>query len=576
MPRRRPPSDTPLLEGAEVVATKTNKLYYGDNLTIMRNSMASDSVDLIYLDPPFHSQRTYNLIYTRLTGLPLPEQEEAFCDAWQMDAEKDQMAREIPIHIASEYGVTDDVAKFWDAWIKALRTTQPRLLAYLVYMTYRLFEMRRILKSTGSIYLHCDPAASHYVKVMMDAVFGHGNFRSEIIWKRTSSHNSAKRYGPTHDTLLFYTKGSKFTWNPQYEPYDAQYVDAFFTHTDEMGRRWCRTDLTGPGIRHGDSGLAWRGFDPTDRGRHWQPPSYFYEKYTALTGDDLAKYDLMVRLDKLDETGLIHWPKKVDGMPRGKRLLEDAKGIPLQDVWTDVKAMHNMSADRLGYPTQKPMPLLERIIRASSNPGDVVFDPFAGCGTAIYAAHTNGRHWIGCDIAILSVQIVRDVLAARYGLHDKEDYQITGVPLSVEGAQDLFERDKRQFQHWLVELAGGFCNSRQSGDEGVDGRLYFTTPEGLKSMVISVKGGHVSPQYIRELRGTLEADNTEMAGFLCLKEPTTGMKNEAAKAGMYTYEGAKYPRLQIRTVGELLAGYSLDTPAKVRTLSWEKQTRLAI
>jgi DNA modification methylase len=553
---------------------RMNRLYYGDNLTIMQG-MANQSVDLIYLDPPFNSQRTYNLIYTKLTGLPLPEQEEAFCDAWQMDAEKEQMARDMPIKLA-EYGVADDVVQFWKAWINALRTTQPRLLAYLVYMTYRLFEMRRILKSTGSIYLHCDPAASHYIKVMMDGVFGHGNFRSEIIWKRTSAHSSSKKYGPVHDVLLFYTKSDTYTWNKIFQPYDAQYVDAFFTHTDAKGRRWRRTDLTGPGIRHGDSGLPWRGFDPTEGGRHWQPPSYFYEKYTALTGDDLAKYGLMERLDKLDAAGLIHWPKKADGIPQGRRLLEDAKGIPLQDVWTDITPIHSLGAERLGYPTQKPLALLDRIIKASSNKGDVVFDPFCGCGTAVYAASLNQRTWVGCDIAILSVRIVRDVLRARYGLLDGEHYEISGVPLTVEGAKDLFARDKRQFQHWLVELSGGFCNSRQSGDEGIDGRLYFETKNGLRSMVLSVKGGHLSPQYVRELRGTLEADGTELAGFLCLDEPTKGMKNEAAKAGMYEYEGVKYPRMQIRTVQQLLEGHAFETPARVRTFSWERQMRLAI
>jgi DNA modification methylase len=530
---------------------------------------------LIYLDPPFNSQRNYNLIYKQLTGLPVPEQEEAFCDAWELDAEKEELIREMPGELL-RHGADNEAVLFWRAWIDALRGTQPRLLAYLVYMTFRLLEMRRILKPTGSIYLHCDPAASHYIKVMMDSVFGHGNFRSEIVWKRTSAHNSAKRYGPAHDTILFYTNGKSYTWNKQFQPYDEEYLDAFFTHKDTTGRRWRRTDLTGPGTRKGDSALPWRGFNPTERGRHWQPPSYFYDKYKELTGDDLANYELIDRLDKLDGAGLIHWPKKNGGMPQGKRLLDDAKGIVLQDVWTDVKVMHSLSPDRLGYPTQKPLPLLERIIKASSKEGDVVFDPFCGCGTAIYAAHLNNRHWMGCDIAILSVQIVRDVLAKRYGLNDKEQYEISGVPLSVEGAKDLFERDKRQFQHWAVETAGGFCNNKQSGDLGIDGRIYFETQAGLKSMVLSVKGGHLNPAHVRELRGVLEREDTEMAGFICLEKPTRGMTQEAAKAGMYKYQGQDYPRLQIRTIEELLDENAFDTPSRVRTLAWEKQTRLAI
>lgn len=531
-----------------------NRLYYGDNLTIMR-SMPDSCVDLIYLDPPFNSQRTYNLIYTKLTGLPLPEQEEAFCDAWQMDAEKEEMARQMPVTL-NQYGVSPEVVTFWEAWIKALRTTQPRLLAYLIYMTYRLFEMRRVLKPTGSIYLHCDPAASHYIKVMMDGVFGHSNFRNEIIWKRTSAHSSSKKYGPVHDVLLFYTKSDTYTWNPIYQPYDETYLDAFYTHEDPDGRRWRRSDLTGAGTRNGETGELWRGIDVTAKGRHW---------FTSPT-----------ELDKLDAEGRIHWPKKEGGMPMLKRYADQMPGVPLQDVWTDIAPLHNLAAERLGYPTQKPIALLERVIKASSNPGDVVFDPFCGCGTAVYAAHLNQRHWIGCDIAILSVKIVCDVLETRYGLHDGEHYEVSGVPNSVESARDLFERDKRQFQHWLVELAGGFCNSRQSRDEGIDGRIYFDTPKGLRSVVLSVKGGHLSPQYVRELRGTMERERAEMAAFLCLSDPTRGMRDEAARAGMFTYEGVKYPRIQIRTVSELLSGHALQTPSRIRTLNWERQTTLAL
>jgi DNA modification methylase len=536
-------------------AVPVNRLYYGDNLTIMRDSMASESVDLIYLDPPFNSQRTYNLIYKQLTGLPVPEQEEAFCDAWEMDAEKEELARNMPVVLA-QYGVDDDVVMFWQAWIKALRSSQPRLLAYLVYMTYRLFEMRRILKPTGSIYLHCDPAASHYIKVMMDGVFGHGAFRNEIVWKRTSAHSSAKRYGPVHDTILYYARGDSPTWNEGHQAYDAEYLERFTRGGD--GRYFKAENLTGAGTRKGETGKPWRGFNVTIKGRHWAyPPSV---------------------LDQLDAEGRIYWPKKPGGWPRIKQFLDESKGVPLQDVWTDVYPINSQADERLGYPTQKPLALLERIIKASTNEGDVVFDPFAGCGTAIYAAHLNNRYWLGCDIAILSVQIVRDVLLKRYGLQEDEDYKVSGVPLSVEGARELFDHDKRQFQHWVVELAGGFCNKRQSGDEGVDGRIWFDTHAGLRSMVVSVKGGgQLNPSFIREVRGTMEADPAaEMAGFICMEKPTKGMLQEAAKAGMYKYLGKEYPRVQIRTVEELLDERTFDTPSRVRTLAWEKQTKLAI
>jgi DNA modification methylase len=435
----------------------------------------------------------------------------------------------------------------------------------LIYMVQRLLHMKVILKRTGSIYLHCDPTASHYIKVMMDGIFKHENFRSEIIWKRTSAHSGAKRYGPIHDVILFYTKSDRYTWNEQLGPYDQQYIDAFFTHKDDQGRRWRRTDLTGPGVRNGDSGLPWRHFNPTERGRHWQPPSYFYEKYTELTGDDLSKYPLIERLELLDGAGLIHWPKKADGMPQGRRLLEDAKGIPLQDVWTDVKAIHSIADERLGYPTQKPIPLLDRIIRSSSDEGDVVFDPFCGCGTTIYAAEVAKRQWIGCDIAILSVRLITDILIQRYRLAKGSHFEVSGIPVSVEQATDLFQRDPYQFQHWVVERAGGFPTRKKVADGGIDGRLYFETKDGLRDVVISVKGGHIQPRDLRDLRGVLEReDSSEIAGFLSLQTPSKAMRDEAARAGVYEYNGVAYERMQLLTVQQILEEKrEFHTPSKL-------------
>jgi DNA modification methylase len=532
-----------------------NHLFYGDNLTIMRQ-MPPMSIDLIYLDPPFNSQRNYNLIYKKLTGQPVPEQEEAFCDAWEMDAEKEEMVRNMPIAF-EEYGADQELVLFWQTWITALRRTQPRLLAYLVYMSYRLFEMKRILKRTGSIYLHCDPTASHYIKVIMDGIFGHQNFRSEIIWKRTSAHSSAKRPGPIHDVLLFYTNSDNYVWNPIYQPYSKEYVDTFFDQIDEHGRKYKRSDLTGGGTSQGESGKVWRNIDVNAKGRHWM---YVPEK-----------------LDELDALGKIHWPKAAGGMPRLKQYPEDLPGIPLQDIWDDIKPLHNLSKERLGYPTQKPRKLLERIINSSSNPGDIVFDPFAGCGTAIYAAHLLGRKWIGCDIAILSVKIVRDVLLKNYGQKEGQQYQINGIPLSVEGAEELFSHDPRQFQNWAVEMAGGFSSTKHSGDLGIDGRVHFETRDGLRNMVLSVKGGKLTPAFIRELRGVLEREgNSEMGGLICLQHPTKGMLSEAATAGIYTYGGTEYHRLQIRTIQDLLDGNGFDTPSRVQTLSWVKQLALPL
>lgn len=551
-----------------------NHLYYGDNLTIMRN-MPSACVDLIYLDPPFNSDRSYNLIYRQLTGLPLPEQEEAFVDTWTLDAEKEEMVRRMPI-VLREYGVSEDLVQFWNAWIGALRSTDSRLLAYLVYMTYRLFEMRRILKPTGSIFLHCDSTASHYIKIMMDSVFGASNFRNEIIWKRQSAHSDAKtKFSVVTDSILFYANSKSTKFNPQYGEHDPAYLEKFYRHNDNDGRgRFRLGDMSAP---KGGGMSAINRTTGMPNGwyvyKGYQPPSLGW-RYSPET------------MERLDLEGRIHFPKHRDGSPDYtkrlalKRYLAEQQGSIVTNVWTDIPSLGGEgggTGEALGYPTQKPIALLERIIRASTDEDQIVFDPFCGCGTAIYAAHLTNRKWIGCDIAILSVQIVRDVLLKRYGLKEGEHYDVSGVPLTVEGAEDLFQRDPRQFQHWVVEKAGGFANKKHSRDLGIDGRIYFETTDGLRNMVISVKGGKLAPAFIRELRGTLEREKgSEMAGFICLGNPTPGMQAEAAAAGMYNYAGNDYPRLQIRTVEDLLAGRFFDTPTKVGTLHREVQGSLAL
>lgn len=532
---------------------KSNHLYYGDNLTIMRQLPAA-SVDLIYLDPPFNSQRNYNLIYKKLTGQPVPEQEEAFCDAWDMDPEKEQMARNMPM-VLRDYGVDEELVLFWKAWIDALRHTQPRLLAYLVYMSYRLFEMKRILKPTGSLYLHCDSTASHYIKVIMDGVFGHENFRNEIIWKRTTAHNTtSRRYGDITDTLLFYTKSGKYYFDPPRGIHDPAYVVDFYRHTEPDGRRYRLHQV------ERNAALGTR-----------QNLIYEYKGYTPQYGWMMER----VKLEAMDADGRLYWTKA--GRPQRKIYLADVEKPKLGNLWDDIPPIQAQAEERLGYPTQKPIALLERIVSASSRGGDVVFDPFAGCGTAIYAAHLTGRKWIGCDIAILSVRLVRDVLLKRYGLKEGEHYQVSGVPLSVDGAQELFDQDPRQFQHWSVELAGGFASTKHSNDKGVDGRIYFETKDGLKSMVISVKGGHaLTPAFMREVVGTMVQEECEMAGFISLGPPTKGMTDVVAKAGLYVYQGQKYDRVQIRTIEDLLAGKGFDTPSKVGTLEWTKNTTMPL
>lgn len=541
-----------IFQGIEApMVARSNRLFYGDNLTIMRN-LPNACVDLIYLDPPFNSQRTYNLIYKRATGLPVPEQEEAFCDAWEMDADKEDMARKMPI-VLREYGVDEQLVLFWRAWIDALRNTQPKLLAYLLYMTWRLFEMRRILKPTGSLYLHCDPTASHYIKVILDGVFGHSNFRNEITWKRTSAHNTTSRkYGAVTDTLLFYTKSNAYYFDPPRTEHDPSYIEKFYRHKDTKGKRY--------------------RLHQVERNAAIGPrPNLMYE-YSGY----IPEYGWMMerpKLEELDRSGRLHWTK--NGRPQRKIYLDDVEKPRVGSLWDDIMPVQAQSDEGLGYPTQKPRSLLRRIVSASSQPKDVVFDPFCGCGTAIYAAHELGRRWIGCDIAILSVQLVRDVLKKWYGLEEGKDYEVSGVPLSVEGAEELFHHDPRQFQNWAVELAGGFSSSKHSGDRGIDGRIYFDTPDGLRSMVLSVKGGKLTPAYVRELAGTLNDDEgSALAGFICLNAPTKGMWQAASKAGLWEHLGHSYHRLQIRTIGDLLNKKAFDTPSRVETLDWERQSKL--
>ncbi len=527
-----------------------NRLYYGDCLTVMAD-MPLGSVDLIYLDPPFSSNRDYNAIYPDETGRPLPDQVEAFCDTWTLDEERERAIRTMPV-LMRDHGIEDEVAEFWRLWMNALRKTNPRLLAYLSYMVQRILPMKSILKPTGSVYLHCDPTASHYIKIMMDAIFGHDNFRSEVIWKRSHAHNAARRWGPVHDTILFYSRTDKYKWNRSFQPYDQAYIDRYFKFDDEDGRgRYWTGDLTGAGTRNGPSGQPWRGYNVEEKGRHW-----------AYAPDEL---------DRLDKDRRIYWPKTESAMPKLKRYLSEAKGVPAQDILSDVPSLQRMSAgykESLGYATQKPVALLERIIAASSDPGDTVFDPFCGCATTLEAAHNLGRQWIGIDIAIHAIKrVARLRLTERLRLVEGQDFTVDGVPRNLEGARDLWQRDKYHFQKWAVEEVDGFVTTRRTSDGGIDGRLYFArhgAPE-LRSMVIEAKGGkNVGIGVVRDLRGVLEREEADMAGLIVLEEPgdrkRANFAREMAAAGDLDEMGVLYPRMQMLTAEEILSGQRFNTP----------------
>jgi site-specific DNA-methyltransferase (adenine-specific) len=530
-------------------------LYYGDNLDILRRYLGAETVDLVYLDPPFNSDANYNAFFHERDGTDAASQIRAFRDTWSWNLESERTYQELVI----QPGKVSEV-------MQAFRTFlgQNDMMAYLAMMAPRLIELRRVLKDTGSIYLHCDPTASHYLKLLLDAVFGSGSFRSEIIWKRTSAHSGSKRWGPIHDVILFATKSAQYTWNDVFQAYTPQYLRAFYKFSDEKGR-FRIGDLTGAGTRTGESGQSWRGVNPTHAGRHWAVPG----KAIAELDPKLASGTVQERLDALDNAGLIFWPPK-GRMPGFKRYYNPDAGVFIVDVVTDIEPISAQSAERLGYPTQKPVALLERIIKASSNPGDLVLDPFCGCGTTIDAAEKLCRKWIGIDITQLATALIKNRLRDTYGT--KIEIMTVGEPVTPNEAYVLAEQDKYQFQWWALGLVGARPVEQKKGaDHGIDGKILFRDdpreprPEQI---IIQVKGGKTGVKDVRDLRGVVDREKAAMGVLISLQPPTKEMVNEAVSAGFYEHKSIKqkYPRLQLRTVKELMEGKAIERPSNAAAL----------
>lgn len=532
-----------------------NQLHYGDNLPVLQRFVPDASVDLVYLDPPFNSNRAYNVLFSK-GGYPDAAQGHAFDDTWHWTPETEDEYQAyidggLPLTVADALGA-----------FRALLSDSD-MLAYLVNMAPRLVELRRVLKPTGSLYLHCDPTASHYLKLLMDSIFGPVMFRSEIIWKRSSAHNSARRYGPVHDVILFYTRSDAYTWNKAFQAIPQETMDQWYNNTEPgTGRRYNRADLTAAGVRTGPSGESWRGVSPASKGRHWAIPGFVGEMVAGLATQDA--------LDALDAAGRLHWPKRLGGIPMLKRYLDESTGIPAQDVITDVKPLNNVAAERLGYPTQKPLALLDRFIRASSNPGDVVLDPFCGCGTTIDAAARAGRQWVGIDISFIAVDLIRNRLEDVFGPSIAHAYHVTGIPSDVGAAQALFEQSPFEFERWAVSLVGGTPNEKQVGDKGVDGviRFHHTRGKGPADgkILVSVKGGRqLNPSMVQALDGALTTHKAQMGVLVTLNSPTRGMREIAARGGSYEwpFNQEKFSRLQLISIEELLSGKRLHTPPRL-------------
>lgn len=542
-----------------------NQLYYGDNLDVLRRHVADKSVDLVYLDPPFNSNASYNVLFAERDGTQAAAQIKAFEDTWRWDEGAARAFEEVV-----EAGGRVSQA------MQAFRTFlgDSDMLAYLAMIAPRLVELRRVLKPTGSLYLHCDPTASHYLKMILDAVFGPENFRSEVIWRRSSGHNKVSRqYGPIHDTIFFFAKSDECYFQPGFTPVSRGYIREWFTGEDARGP--FRTNmLTGPGTRTGTSGQPWKNFDPTTVGRHWAIPATLRKELPP----EAEAWTTHQCLDRLNEGGFIYIPRAGEGQPKYKQYV--SAGIPYQDVWAyqpytqgclygvedaideDVKWLQH-DEERLGYPTQKPEGLLKRIIESSCPADGIVLDPFCGCGTTIAAAQKLGRRWIGIDITHLAISLIKQRLDDTHGMAIRTTYEVIGEPTSVADAAVLASSDPYQFQWWALGLVGARpAEGKKGADKGIDGRIYFHEGDTgkTKQIILSVKAGKLHAPYVRDLRGVMDREKAEIGVLLTLDEPTKAMRTEAASAGFYKSPWGQHPRLQIMTVGELLAGKRLDIP----------------
>lgn len=556
------------------------QLFFGDNLNVLRDQVQNESVDLIYLDPPFNSKRDYNLLFKSPKTLAKKSKNEtlltveevfsdaqitAFEDTWHWGEQAEFEYRQL-----LEQSNTD-VAQL----VKALRDflRENDMMAYLTCMAIRLIQLHRVLKPNGSLYLHCDPTASHYLKILLDAVFGKEHFRSEIIWRRTGAHNKSNRWAPIHDTIFFYTKSENYVWNVPRRPYMLGHVqDNFIQRPDNSYRtNYYGNVLTGSGIRKGESGLPWKGFDPTSKGRHWAIPGGIWDE----AGIDPSKLTQHQKLDLLFEKGFIKIERNA-AWPIYERTIEPNEGPAASDLWAyqpytngtvfgtdggideDVSWIKPQDKERLGYPTQKPIALLERIVAASSNEGDIVLDPFCGCGTALDAAQKLKRQWIGIDITHLSIGLIERRLKDRYpALRKKNAFEITGRPKDLATARRLAELDKYQFQFWALSLiaAQPFRGGKKGADGGIDGLIFPEVGKNkTEKIVVSVKGGdNVGVLAIRDLVATVQREKAVVGVLITLNPPTKPMKSDALAAGYYTSpHHGDFPKIQILTIEGLL------------------------
>jgi DNA modification methylase len=550
-----------------------NALYYGDNLTWLRNHdiFPNDSIDLIYLDPPFKSDADYNVIFSEPSGEQSQAQIKAFDDTWGWDKEASAEALKNLGVAGGKPEIADYItwlANHGDAFSKSMA-------AYLSMMSIRLLELKRVLKPTGSIYLHCDPTASHHLKVVMDTIFGARYFRNEIIWRRTATHGKSKRFAPIHDVVLFYTKSDSYKWSYLKKSYMKGHVEEYFIEDDKGWRtNYYGNVLTGSGLRGGESGKSWKGFNPSAKGRHWAIPGSLLEDID----EDFTNLTQHQKLDRLYDLGYIKI-EEGQAWPVYERHVTPNDGQNIPDIWAyqpytngtvfgtelgideEVRWLSPQDQERLGYQTQKPEGLLQRIIKASSTEGDLILDPFCGCGTTIASAQRLKRHWIGIDVTWLAIDKAEKRLKESYGDKIKKTYFVKGQPVDVASARALAKKNKKEFEIWAISLVQA---AQREHDGGVDGLLSIPeTKKNITKVIVQVKGGeNLNPGMVRDLIGTVEKEKAAIGLLITLEKPTKGMNILANHAGYYesTIWQKKFPRIQIRTVGQIFEGNFFELP----------------
>lgn len=525
-----------------------NKLFFGDCLDVLKllyKQHPDGFIDLIYIDPPFNSKRNYNILFEDLDLTDTKAQREAFSDTWSSVSYNDTIEEihELDLNLYRYLKALDDIHISKSA------------ISYLATMSIRIKYIHNVLKSTGSFYLHCDSTMSHYLKIVCDLIFGIKQFRNEIIWKRTNSHNDSGKYGRNTDTILYYTKSDKFTWNKQFLPI-SENRKTNFIYKDSDGRKWASGDLTAKGLTGG---------------------GYEYE-YKGINGYWRCPINTMIDLDYQNK---LHFTK--NGGIRIKRYLDETKGIPLQALMDDILSIGASSQERLGYPTQKPIALLERIIKASSNEGDLVADFFCGCGTTIAAAQKLDRNWLGTDISHLAIKLILKRLTDPYSDEQKieilKSIDVSGFPKDIDSAKELArqtDKHRIKFQDWIIEvMIGGITNQKKSGDGGFDGYITFHKSHDGKSKgtgIIEVKSGNVGIATLKSFIQTVKNQKADIGVFVCFDEQVTkGMRIESNQQGKM--EGWQIDKIQILTVEDLLNHKSPQLPGLGTMKHFEESTQ---